>query len=55
MAETGQFVEIVTFFGHWYANSFDAIFKVALEGKICIMDLEIEVCYRILSGLDGRT
>ena len=43
MIETGQFVEVVSFFGNWYGNSFDAIYKVALEGKICIMDLEMEV------------
>ncbi len=43
MMEEGQFVEIVNFFGNWYGNSFESIFKVALEGKICVMDLELEV------------
>lgn len=42
MMEGGQFVEVVSFFGNWYGNSFDSIYKVALEGKICIMDLEME-------------
>lgn len=43
MIENGQFVEVVSFFGNWYGNSFDSIDKVALDGKICIMDLELEV------------
>lgn len=43
MVETGQFAETASFFGNEYGVSFDAIYKVALEGKICIMDLELEV------------
>lgn len=60
MNEDGQFVEVVSFFGNWYGNSFHSIYKVAMEGKICIMDLEMEVIttyellYIILVTNSGR-
>ena len=43
MVETGQFVEVVNLLGNLYGNSYEAINRVALEGKICIMDCELEV------------
>ena len=45
--ENGSFVETVTLFGHVYGTSFRSIDKVTEEGKICIMDLETEVLFKI--------
>ncbi|KAJ1557318.1 hypothetical protein HK096_007949, partial [Nowakowskiella sp. JEL0078] len=42
MIESGQFVEVVTLLGYLYGTSIEAIDKVAEEGKICVMDMEIE-------------
>jgi guanylate kinase len=43
MVEDGKFIEVVTLFGYMYGTSMDAIDKVTEEGKVCVMDLEIEV------------
>ncbi|TPX40507.1 guanylate kinase [Synchytrium endobioticum] len=40
--EAGAFVESVTLFGNQYGTSMSAIEKVTEEGKVCLMDLEIE-------------
>ncbi|ORY44358.1 hypothetical protein BCR33DRAFT_716912, partial [Rhizoclosmatium globosum] len=42
MVEEGKFAEVVTLFGCMYGTSMEAIDKVTEEGKVCIMDLEIE-------------
>ncbi|KAJ3135377.1 hypothetical protein HK100_002820 [Physocladia obscura] len=42
LVEEGKFAEVVTLFGCMYGTSMDAIDKVTEEGKVCIMDLEIE-------------
>lgn len=42
MIDEGNFVEAVSFFGNWYGNSFDSVYSVAMEGKICLIDLELE-------------
>lgn len=42
MIEEGGFVEHVLLFGNIYGTSFDSIYKVILEGRICILDLELE-------------
>ncbi|KAI8925268.1 hypothetical protein BC831DRAFT_415235 [Entophlyctis helioformis] len=42
MNEDGKFIEVVTLFGNMYGTSMEAVDKVTEEGKICIMDLEIE-------------
>ncbi|KAJ3401527.1 guanylate kinase [Chytriomyces confervae] len=42
MIEEGKFAEVVTLFGYMYGTSMEAIDKVTEEGKVCIMDLEIE-------------
>jgi hypothetical protein len=41
--EEGRFVESITLFGHMYGTAFKSIDRVTEEGKICVMDLEIEV------------
>ncbi|KAJ3114620.1 hypothetical protein HDU96_001874 [Phlyctochytrium bullatum] len=40
--EKGEFLEVVDLFGVMYGTSLEAIDKVTEEGKVCIMDLEIE-------------
>jgi guanylate kinase len=40
--ETGQFVETVNLFGHIYGTSFNSVDRVTEEGKVCLMDLEVE-------------
>ncbi|OAJ44959.1 guanylate kinase [Batrachochytrium dendrobatidis JEL423] len=40
--EKGEFIQIVVLFGNMYGTSMDAVDKVTKEGKICIMDLELE-------------
>ncbi|KAJ3067666.1 hypothetical protein HDU98_009131 [Podochytrium sp. JEL0797] len=42
MVEDGKFAEVVTLFGCMYGTSMDSIDKVTEEGKVCIMDMEIE-------------
>ncbi|KAL2916048.1 hypothetical protein HK105_204472 [Polyrhizophydium stewartii] len=42
MNEEGKLIEVVSLFGNLYGTSMDAVDKVTEEGKICIMDLEIE-------------
>ncbi|KAJ3354940.1 Adenylate kinase 2, mitochondrial [Entophlyctis luteolus] len=42
MVNEGKFAEVVTLFGCMYGTSMEAIDKVTEEGKVCIMDLEIE-------------
>ncbi|KAI9352294.1 hypothetical protein DFJ73DRAFT_830474 [Zopfochytrium polystomum] len=42
MIDEGKFIEVVSLFGYMYGTSTDAIDKVTEEGKVCIMDLEIE-------------
>ncbi|KAJ3412442.1 hypothetical protein HDV05_000746 [Chytridiales sp. JEL 0842] len=42
MVEEGKFVEVVQLFGYMYGTSMEAIDKVTEEGKVCVMDLEIE-------------
>ncbi|KAI8610611.1 hypothetical protein BC830DRAFT_726444 [Chytriomyces sp. MP71] len=42
MIDEGKFAEVVTLFGYMYGTSMEAIDKVTEEGKVCIMDLEIE-------------
>lgn len=44
MIEQGKFLEVCTLFGNLYGASFESIEKVIEEGKVCIMDLEIDVC-----------
>lgn len=46
MIEAGKFVEVVSLFGNMYGTSVEAVDKVTEEGKVCIMDLEIEVKIR---------
>lgn len=46
MIEAGKFVEVVSLFGNMYGTSVEAVDKVTEEGKVCIMDLEIEVWVR---------
>ena len=43
MNDEGKFIEIVSLFGNMYGTSMDSVDKVTEEGKICIMDLELEV------------
>lgn len=43
MNQEGQFLTIVTLFGNMYGTSMDSIDRVTEEGKICILDLELEV------------
>ncbi|TPX31420.1 guanylate kinase [Synchytrium microbalum] len=40
--EEGAFIELVNLFGNQYGTSMSAIEKVTEEGKVCVMDLEIE-------------
>ncbi|KAJ1568805.1 hypothetical protein HK405_013616, partial [Cladochytrium tenue] len=42
MIDAGKFIEVVTLLGHTYGTSIDAVDKVTDEGKVCIMDLELE-------------
>ncbi|KAJ3220200.1 hypothetical protein HDU67_005526 [Dinochytrium kinnereticum] len=42
MVEEGRFLEVVNLFGQLYGTSVDAIDRVTEEGKVCVMDLEIE-------------
>jgi guanylate kinase len=43
MIESGKFIEYVKLFGNYYGTSLNSIDKVTEEGKVCILDLEIEV------------
>lgn len=43
MMEQGKFVEIVSLFGNLYGTTLDAIEEVTNSGKICVMDVELEV------------
>ena len=45
MNAAGKFVEYVTLFGNNYGTSMDAIDSVTEQGKVCILDLEFEVCF----------
>ncbi|KAH9274433.1 guanylate kinase [Batrachochytrium salamandrivorans] len=40
--DEGKFIEAVKLFGNMYGTTMDAVDKVTEEGKICIMDLELE-------------
>ncbi|KAI8831413.1 hypothetical protein BC829DRAFT_449357 [Chytridium lagenaria] len=42
MVEEGRFLEVVDLFGQMYGTSVEAIDRVTEEGKVCVMDLEIE-------------
>ncbi|KAI8906863.1 P-loop containing nucleoside triphosphate hydrolase protein [Gorgonomyces haynaldii] len=42
MVEEGKFLEVVTLFGNMYGTAMESVDKVTEEGKICIMDVEIE-------------
>ena len=58
MIEEGKFIEFVSLFGYMYGTSVNSIDKVTEEGKVCIMDLEIEVIIRkkkyIISDINFR-
>eukprot|EP00842_Homolaphlyctis_polyrhiza_P002418 jgi/Hompol1/3177/HPOL_006385-RA len=42
MIDEGKFIQVVSLFGNMYGTSMEAVDKVTEEGKICIMDLEVE-------------
>ncbi|KAJ3096826.1 hypothetical protein HDU97_005494 [Phlyctochytrium planicorne] len=42
MVAEGKFLEVVEIFGIMYGTSIESIDKVTEEGKVCVMDLEIE-------------
>ncbi|KXS19943.1 P-loop containing nucleoside triphosphate hydrolase protein [Gonapodya prolifera JEL478] len=42
MVERGEFVESVTLFGNMYGTSVGEVDRVAEEGKICVMSVEVE-------------
>jgi Guanylate kinase len=45
MTEEGKFISVVSLFGNKYGTSIESIDKVTEEGKVCVLDLEIEVGY----------
>jgi guanylate kinase len=40
----GGFIETATFSGNYYGTSFQAVEDIAKTGKVCILDIEMEVC-----------
>ncbi|KAJ3337509.1 hypothetical protein HDU93_001002 [Gonapodya sp. JEL0774] len=42
MVEAGEFVESVTLFGNMYGTSVGEVDRVAEEGKVCVMSVEVE-------------
>ncbi len=43
MNKQGKFIEYVTLFGNHYGTSMDSIDKVTEQGKVCVLDVEMEV------------
>ena len=44
MIYRGRFVQTANVLGNGYATTFQAVDDVFKEGKVCVMDLELEVC-----------
>ncbi|KAI8808800.1 hypothetical protein BJ742DRAFT_807665 [Cladochytrium replicatum] len=42
LVQAGALLEVVTFFGNMYGTSLESVERVAEDGKVCILDLEIE-------------
>lgn len=54
MVENGDFVEYVECYGNFYGTSKQAITEVLRDKDICVLDLEYEGAYRLLSeGIAG--
>lgn len=55
VAENG-FIEHAQFSGNHYGTSVQAVKNVAEQGRICILDIEMEVCVDIgRSGFNSRS
>jgi guanylate kinase len=56
MKEDKKFISIVSLFGNFYGTSIHSVDKVSQEGKVCILDLEIEVyIYDVRHSHSSRT
>ena len=55
--EEGGFIEHAKFGGNYYGTSVKAVKDVAEKGRICVLDIEMEVRYGLftpyLQGLQG--
>ena len=43
LIDNGAFIEHAQFGGNHYGTSIDAVKKIAEKGRICILDIEMEV------------
>lgn len=46
LVDEGGFIEHAQFGGNYYGTSVQAVKDVAEKGKICVLDIEMEVCER---------
>jgi len=44
LVEDGGFIEHAKFGGNYYGTSVKAVKDVADKGRICVLDIEMEVC-----------
>ncbi len=51
--DEGGFIEYANFGGNYYGTSVKAVKDVAEKGRICVLDIEMEVRYGLLRYLEG--
>lgn len=44
LVSEGGFIEHAQFGGNYYGTSVEAVRAIAEEGRVCILDIEMEVC-----------
>ena len=47
LVDEGGFIEYANFGGNYYGTSVKAVKDVAEKGRICVLDIEMEVRYRL--------
>ena len=53
--DEGGFIEHAKFGGNYYGTSVKAVKDVAEKGRICVLDIEMEVrCYGLSTPYPGR-
>ena len=53
--DEGGFIEHAKFGGNYYGTSVKAVKDVAEKGRICVLDIEMEVRYGSIYSVPGRT
>lgn len=53
LVDEGGFIEHAQFGGNYYGTSVKAVKDVAEKGRVCVLDIEMEVCF-VLTRLFSR-